>query len=174
MHLIILLSLVGCVTKAQVINADSDMVSRAKLFKTSSGNARIYFVGGKLIGNMFGMRHSSSSDIYVNSQLIGSMNKDDVMVFELKPGVYSFSWNVRSTDPIEKKTEPQVFEYRLGDGDVIVLRGDFDLGGAAAFGLIGSLFSPPKTEIKKASRDDIENRNVVVPQQCPENICLKW
>jgi hypothetical protein len=77
------------------------------------------------------------------------MNKEDVMVFELKPGVYNFSWNVRSTDPIDKKSEPQIFEYRLGEGDIVVLRGDYDLGGAGSFGLIGSMFSPPKTEIKK-------------------------
>ncbi len=173
-HLMCLLLLAGCVTKAQVINADNDTIFRAKTFKTSPGSARVYFVGGKLIGNLFGMRHSYSSDIYINSVLIGSMNKDDVMVFELKPGVYNFSWNVRSTDPIDKKSEPQIFEYRLGEGDIVVLRGDYDLGGAGSFGLIGSMFSPPKTEIKKINQDEIQNRNVVLPQNCPEKVCLKW
>jgi hypothetical protein len=47
------------------------------------GTARIYFVGGKPVGNLFGVRHSYSSDIYINSVLIDSMNKDDVMVLNL-------------------------------------------------------------------------------------------
>lgn len=164
--------LVGCTTPAKVINTSAEVTEKAKTFQVSSDRAKIYFVNGKLIGNIFGMNHKYPSDLYINSQLIGSMNPTDSLVFELGPGVYTFSWNVRSTDPIDKKTEPQPYEMRVAGGDLVVLRGDYDPSGGSSFGLIGALISPPKSEIKRDGKKSIEGKNFVEPEFC-SNFCQK-
>ncbi len=158
--------LLGCTTPAKVVTASNTVAENAKNFRVKNEKAKIYFVNGKLVGNIFGVNHKYPSDFYINSQLIGSMNHTDAMVFEIDPGNYTFSWNVRSTDPIDKKCEPQPFEMRVAAGDVLVLRGDYDLAGASSFGLIGSLISPPKSELKRDSRKAVEGKQFVEPQQC--------
>jgi len=51
------------------------------------------------------------------------------------------------------------------------MRGDYSLGGAAYFGLIGSMVSPPTTSIVIGTKDDIKNKIVVSPQNCNPSIC---
>lgn len=88
---------------------------------------------------MFNMKHQYPSDFIVDGKTIGSKNKEDALVFEVKPGKYDFYWNVRSTDPIDKKANPQVMPIILQGGDIVVLQGDYSLGGATMFGLIGAM-----------------------------------
>lgn len=171
--LVVAILLTGCTTPAVVLKSDPETARKASAFEVKPDRAKVYFVSGKIVGNIFGMSHGYPSDLYVNSQLVGSKNKEDAMVFELNPGVYNFSWNVRSTDLIDKKTEPRQFETRLGAGDVVVLRGDWDPGAAHAFGLLGAMVSPPKTEIRRAERTEIANKSFVLPQSCDVKLCLK-
>jgi hypothetical protein len=171
--LVVAILMTGCTTPAVVLKSDPETARKASAFEVKPDRAKVYFVSGKIVGNIFGMSHGYPSDLYVNSQLVGSKNKEDAMVFELNPGVYNFSWNVRSTDLIDKKTEPRQFETRLGAGDVVVLRGDWDPGAAHAFGLLGAMVSPPKTEIRRAERTEIANKSFVLPQSCDVKLCLK-
>jgi hypothetical protein len=166
------LSMVACATPAVVLKSDPETARQASAFEVKADRAKVYFVSGKIVGNIFGMSHSYPSDLYVNSQLVGSKNKEDVMVFELAPGIYNFSWNVRSTDPIDKKTEPRQFEKSLKAGEVVVLRGDWDPSGTA-LGLLGAMIAPPKTEIRQAERSEISNKSFVLPQSCNVKLCLK-
>jgi hypothetical protein len=165
--------LCACTTPAVAIRADSDTTKRAAQFLTSGDRAKVYFVNGKMIGNVFGLNHKYPSDLYVNSQLIGSMNKDDALVFELWPGTYQFHWSVRSTDPIEQKATAQSQLIQLKGGDVVVLLGEYDLGGSAMFGLVGALVAPPKTSILPGERLAVNGKSFVIPQSCPTSVCAR-
>jgi hypothetical protein len=167
------LSLQACTTPAITAKADDATTQSASNFSVQKDRAKVYFVNGKIAGNMFDMKHQYPSDFMIDGKVIASKNKEDVLVFELRPGKYDFSWNVRSTDPIDKNTAPQSLQTILTAGDILILRGDYNMGGAAGFGLIGAMISTPKTYLFKAERSDVQGKNVVVPQSCVETICLK-
>lgn len=162
----------GCMTPAVVMQADSQVVGRAMSFDVSPDRARVYFISGIISENMFNMSHKYPSDFMLNGKLIGSKNKDDVMVFELRPGSYDFAWSVRSTDLIDKNSVPQTMSLILSPGEIVVLQGDYSMGGGAMFGLLGSMISPPKTWLVRADRSKALSKNVVVPQNCEVNVCL--
>jgi len=165
--------LTACTTPAVVKQADPNVAMAAKSFRGHPDRAKIYFVNGKIVGNIFGMSHRYPKDIFVNGRLIGSMNPENVMVADLNPGEYRFSWNVRSTDIIDKKTESQDALVRVAGGDVVVMVSEYDMGGAAMFGLLGSLVSPPKAQLRRGSPSDVaSDKTVVAPQTCPQEICL--
>lgn len=165
--------LAGCTTPATVTRTDTVSERRAANFEVAPDRAKVYFVNGKIVGNLFGLNHRYPSDLFVDSQPVGSMNKENVMVFDLPPGKYKFSWNVRSTDMIDKKTVPRETEFRVAGGDVLVLRGDWDPGASGSFGLIGAMISPPKTEIRRGDRADVGGKEFVLPQTCDVSLCLK-
>lgn len=163
----------ACTTPAIVTKADAETAQKAMAFEVPNDRAKVYFVNGIIMGNMFKMKHQYPSDFIVDGKTIGSKNKEDVLVFELKPGKYDFSWNVRSTDPIDKNANPQVMSTILKGGEVVILQGDYSLGGAAMFGLIGGMVSPPKTWLSKADRSEVLGKSIVMPQTCEAQLCLK-
>jgi hypothetical protein len=170
--LVSVLGLAGCMTPAIVQTADDNMRTKALSFEVPSDRGRVYFVSGTIKENIFGMKHKYPSNFYVHSQIIGSKNPDDVMVFDLKPGQYEFQWGVRSTDPIDKNSTPETYRAVIAGGQSIILRGDYSMGGAM-FGLVGSMVSPPKSFLVEARRDDVMGKTIVVPQSCNPTICLK-
>lgn len=163
----------ACTTPAVVKQADPGVASAAKSFRGDPDRAKIYFVNGKIVGNIFGMTHRYPKDIFVNGRLIGSMNPANVMVTDFNPGEYRFAWNVRSTDIIDQKTESQDTLVRVGAGDVVVMVSEYDMGGAAMFGLLGALVSPPKAQFRRGTPADVAaDKTFVAPQSCPQDICL--
>ncbi len=170
---LVILELCACATPASVLQADAETTRKASQFSTTDDRGKIYFVNGKMIGNIFGLGHKYPADLYVNAQLIGSMNKDDALVFEVRPGEYQFHWNARTTDPIDQKALQQQRLVRVNGGDVVILQGDFDPGGAAMFGLVGALVAPPKTSILPSSRSEVNGKSFVLPQSCPSSICVR-
>ena len=167
------LSLQACTTPAIVSKADDATTLKAMSFEVSNDRAKIYFVNGRIVENMFNMKHQYPSDFIVDGKVIGSKNKEDALVFEVKPGNFNFSWNVRSTDPIDKNAAPQVMSINLVAGEILILRGDYSLGGAAMFGLIGGMVSPPKTWLIKTDKSEIQGKTIVLAQNCDVNVCLK-
>jgi hypothetical protein len=165
------LSLIACTTPAVVQKADSDVENKAKSFQVDSNKSKIYFINGKMTSGLFNPTHSYPSDLAINDIVIGSMNKENVLVVDLLPGTYEFYWLPRSTDMIDKKSVPQKTKLKVDAGQVLVLQGDYSMGGAAYFGLLGSMVSPPTTSIVVASREDIKNKVVVSPQNCKPSIC---
>lgn len=166
-------NLQACTTPAITLKADEDTIQKANNFSVQKDRAKVYFVNGKIISPIFDTSNQYPSDFIIDGKTVGSKNSKDVLVFEVKPGAYDFSWNVRSEDPIDKKTVPQVTKINLTEGEILILRGDFSLGGAAAFGLIGAMISAPKTYLVKSERSEVQGKNFVMPQSCAETICLK-
>jgi hypothetical protein len=62
--------------------------------------------------------------------------------------------------------------FIFNGGEILILQGDYSMGGAA-FGLIGSMFSPPKTWLTKADKSEVQGKTIVLPQNCDVNVCLK-
>jgi hypothetical protein len=171
--ILLCLGLQACTTPAVVSKADASESQKAMAFEVSNDSAKVYFVNGKVVENLFNMKHQYPSDFIVDGKIVGSKNKEDVLVFQVKPGKYDFSWNVRSTDPIDKNATPQVMSIILKRGEIVVLQGDYSLGGAAMFGLIGGMVSPPKTWLLRAERNEVQGKTVVLPQTCEPNVCIK-
>ena len=179
--LIILLPFIlnGCTTAAIVKKASNATIEKATSFKGVKDRVKVYFIQGIDRDNLlWTMKHSLPSDIYINGMKIGSKYEDDVMVIDLKPGQYDFSWTARSTDIIDKKAIPQILKKNLIGGDIMILQSDYDRGAAARLGLIGNLLgSPPKfwfVEVNiDSAKSEITGNNIVVPQDCNPELCLK-
>ena len=167
-----LLNLSGCNTPALVNKVDEDTQKNALNFQPNPQFARVYFVTGKIMGTMFNNNHSYPADIFVNTTQIGSINKDNVLYFQLKPGNYDFSWAVRNTNLIVKQTVPQKTNFDIFAGQVLVLRGDYNQGGSV-FGLLGAMIAPPTSVITVADRDEASKKQVVTPQTCDPSLCPK-
>ncbi len=162
----------GCAIKADVVKHDDKVSSKAKNFETDDKLAKIYFLTTSK-DNLFKMKAGHSADLKVNGSVIGSINDDNVMYFKLMPGTYKFEWVMRSSDIFETRATSVEFPYRVAAGDVVILRGKYNAGGAAAFGLLGALMSPPKYEMEISNdREMIKELNVAAPQNCPSNLCI--
>ena len=162
----------ACSTPAKVNEVDAQTQRDVLGFQSNPGSARVYIFTGKLIGGLFNSNHTFPADIYVNTTQIGSINNENVMYFELKPGHYDFSWVARNNDLIVKQTVPLKSNFDLLAGQILVLRGDYDLGGTH-FGLIGAMINHPSTVIVKAQQDDVLQKKVVTPQTCDPGLCVR-
>jgi hypothetical protein len=170
--LLVLLVTSGCAIKANVVKHDEQSSSKAKNFTPDEMLAKVYFLTTTK-DNIFKFKQGYSADLKINDTVIGSINDDNVMYFKLRPGSYKFQWLIRSSDIIESRGASVDFPYRVAAGDVVILRGKYNPGGAAGFGLIGALVSPPKYEMEiSTDRDLIRELEVAAPQSCPSNICV--
>jgi hypothetical protein len=164
--------LVGCAIKADVVKHDEKITTKAKNFEADDKLAKVYFLTTSK-DNFFKFKSGFSADLKVNGSLIGSINDDNVMYFKLNPGTYKFEWVMRSSDLLETRATSVEFPYRVASGDVVILRGKHNVGGAAFGGLIGALLVPPKYEIEISNdRELIKELNIAAPQSCPSNICV--
>jgi hypothetical protein len=172
LSLLLLLAISGCAIKANVVKHDEQSSSNAKNFTVHEKLAQVYFLTTSK-DNFFKMKQGYSADLKVNGTVIGSINDDNVMYFKLEPGSYKFEWVMRSSDLIESRATSVELPYRVAGGDVLILRGKYNSGGAGGFGLIGALLSPPKYEIEISNdRDLIKELEVAAPQSCPPIICV--
>lgn len=166
-----LISLSACAIKANVIKHDEQSTVTAKNFTVDEKLAQVYFLTTSK-DNFFKIKQGYSADLKINGTVIGSINDDNVMYFKLQPGTYKFEWVMRSSDLMETRATSVELPYRVAGGDVVILRGKYNPGGAGGFGLIGALIAPPKYEIEISSeRDLIRELDIVAPQSCPPALC---
>jgi len=162
-------------TPAVVKNADPAFAEKALSLQPVRDRSRVYFLAGHYlpVSTVWGpVDGQYPMDVYVNSTQVGSLNADNVLVFDLPSGTYEVSWMIRSEDIIDKKAQRVSKSLRMSNGDVFVLQADYDHGPSATFGLIGAAISPPKTYVSE-SRKSLKGKTVVLPQSCPETLCLK-
>ncbi|MBU3565063.1 hypothetical protein [Polynucleobacter sp. MWH-HuK1] len=162
----------GCTIKANVTKHDEQSSIAAKNFTPHEKLAKVYFLTTSK-DNWLSIKGGYSADLKINGALIGSINDDNVMYFNLAPGTYTFEWFMRSSDFIESRATSVELPYRVAAGDVVILRGKYNAGGSAGFGLIGALISPPKYEMEiSKDRDLIKELVIAAPQSCPPTICI--
>ena len=167
------IQLLGCATPAVVQRVDAEVEKKAKLFQVEQNKSKIYFLNGKMTSGFINPIHSYPSDILVNDVFIGSMNKENVMVIDVAPGSYDISWMPRSTDPIDKKAIQNKLKINAQAGQAVILQGDYSMGGAAGFGYLGAMVSPPATSVTLSNKDEVASKVVVHPQNCAPTICIK-
>jgi hypothetical protein len=164
------LMLAGCATTIPT-NKYSD-VEREKLLQFS-GNpnvARVFFLNGITSNQMVNLRHGFPSSLILNDVVIGSVNKGDVLVADLKPGNYVARWR----PPFEKDgaSRFKAQNLNLQAGEVVIIRSIFNPGGTG-FGLIGAALSPPSLELDIGDdKSDISSLTVVKPTDCPQTLCV--
>ena len=180
----LILFLSGCTTPAMVKKADNVTADKAVSFEVTKKRSKVYIIAGVLRDALWKIKHEAPSDIYVNGKKIGSKNGRDVMVFELEPGKYDFSWQSRGED-IGKKAISHILKKTLLGGEITVLQQDYSQGGAghgAAGGILGVLVgayvgAPPGLWFVEgdtdAAKSAINGGNIVVPQFCKPTLCLK-
>jgi hypothetical protein len=160
-----LLSLTGCAANVSVMQADQSNQQQALSFSTKANSAKVYFVGGKT-GNMIKTSMAGGAILFIDGIRIGQIDRNDVMVFDLKPKQYSFAWQYPSGD-----SQMQFLQRDVKAGDVIILEATWNTGGAG-LGLLGLMASPAKYEINETyDRSLVMGKRVVVPQSCPQTLC---
>jgi|FreactcultureFD7_1027221.scaffolds.fasta_scaffold02126_5 hypothetical protein len=158
------LGLMACAGIAPVVKYDPIIEAKARSFEVKPGLAKVYFTGGDKKGSLFGDRpHGLRSNLFVNGLQIASVNSPDTVVFDLRPGTYSFSWGA---------TNAQTITIPIAAGEIVAIRGDYNMGGGAYFGAIGALAGGPFTSIVRIDKSQLNMTQIVAPQTCPPNICI--
>jgi len=116
--------LVGCAGLDQIPTskypADSD--SNARNFSVASDVGRVYYSVGKVTGGMYEVELTKISNLYVNSVAVGRVSANETLVFDLKPGSYTFGYSMNAELPAK------VLDVKILGGDVVALRGDLKMG----------------------------------------------
>jgi hypothetical protein len=174
LFLVFIAILSGCSTAPVVSTRYSpEQESIATSFAVSKDVARIYFSAGRVVGGMYEVDlKNHPSGLYVNSILIGQINFGETLVFDLKPGSYSFTNSHGANQGVNQTN------ITISGGELVFLRGDTRLGSGTGFGLIGAAVSKATgertgLEVNRIDRTAIpQPLNVVSPQNCPPTICI--
>ncbi len=160
-------ALLGCATQVAVNPADTTSTQEANSFATKPGMAKIYFVGGKTgSGISIKVDMAGGAQFIVDGNQVGQIDKNDVLVMDVLPKTYSFSWQYPSGD-----SKMQFLSRRVNAGDVVILQANWNTGGAG-FGLIGAAVAPAGYQITEISdRSVVMSKRVVKPTSCPSAIC---
>jgi hypothetical protein len=157
----------GCASKPINVNLADPMTQQsASSFSVKPGSAKVYFVGG-IQGSSISMKVAINpgAELIIDGNKMGPIDKGDVMVVDVVPSTYNFSW----TDPLDAKMVP--ITKQLNAGDVVILQANFNTGGMG-FGLIGMAVAPPEYQIKEVfDRGLVVGKRFVKPTTCPQKIC---
>lgn len=158
----------GCanLTPLPAAKYPSSSESSINAFSVPNSVGRVYYSIGKVTGGMYEVDLKYPHNVYVGSTIVGRVNVQETLVFDLKPGDYVLGFSTKEEGP-EKTLNVKV----LG-GDVIALRGDLRLG-TTGFGLIGAAVNPGGPELLRIDKSALRQPlNPVVPQSCPSSMCV--
>ena len=163
-------SLLGCaVAPTPVLRLDAEKENQARNFQAPPDVAKVYFFGGDRLGGIYSPSpHGYKLAVYLNSILIARINPTDTLVYDLKPGTYTFGWNTINSNDIP----PNQLTLTVSGGQTVFLRGDFNAGGGSSFGLIGAAIAGPHSSVASVDKSALRNNNYVATQSCPESICI--
>jgi hypothetical protein len=142
------------------VNRERPPPDRARVF-IATGRQPMFFDGS---GPM--TRHFDPADIYVNNTRIGSVNRGEVMVFDVVPGSYTFAWFIANVKPGPGKATMRPGVFELSGGKITSLSADHVYTTYyLAEGLVPAL-------IDKDGRRLAPDVKVVRPALCPPTLCL--
>lgn len=153
------LLLTGCATPVNVLIADFGTQQSAANFQSTPGKARVYFIGGRM-GNAISLPVNmvGGAELAINGFPIGQIDKNDVLVADITPGDYTFSWKYSSGD-----STTEFVQKRVSASDIVLLQARWFTGG---------IVIPGKYEISEVfDRALFTNKRVVLPTRCPNSIC---
>jgi len=150
----------GCASvPVNVLIADFETQQSAANFQSTPGKARVYFVGGRM-GNAISLPVNmvGGAELAINGFPIGQIDKNDVLVADITPGDYTFSWKYSSGD-----STTEFVQKRVSGSDIVLLQATWFTGGIA---------TPAKYEISEVfDRALFANKRIVLPTRCPNSIC---
>ena len=163
-------ALTGCAAPLVTEKYADDQIDQFQKFQAPKNAARVYFLNGVSTGaTLVTLRHGFPSVLIGNDVEIGAVNKSDVLVADIRPGNYQFLWKPPA-EPDATKSKP--LDVNLSAGDILILQGNFFLGGLG-FGLLGALAVPPRFElVATTDRNVIKELVFVKPTACPETVCV--
>ena len=167
---IFVVSLFGCaIPPAPIVKHDAEKESQVRNFQVGPDVAKVYFFGGDRIGGITSDRpHGFRQAFYLNSNVIAKINPTDTLVFDLKPGTYTFGWGLFNSTEIP----PNQLTLTVSGGQIVILRGEYNAGAGSSFGLIGALVAGPYTTVVSVDKSAIRNSNYVAVQSCPDSVCV--
>jgi hypothetical protein len=160
--------LTGCATAPVSVNtADSITQQSAANFAVKPGSAKVYFVGGQTGSGMsLKVAMAGGAQLIIDGNKVGQIDRGDVMVLDVVPNTYNFSWQYPSGD-----SKMNFLKRQVKAGDVVIIQANWNTGGAG-FGLIGAALSPPEYQINEVGdRGIVSGKRFVKPTTCPSTIC---
>jgi hypothetical protein len=129
--------------------------------------SKVYFVGGKTgSGISLKVAMAGGATFIVDGNPVGQIDKNDVMVLDVVPKQYSFSWQYPSGD-----SKINFVSRALKAGDVVILQANWNTGGAG-FGILGMAAAPAQYELTEVfDRSLVMGKRFVKPTNCPSSIC---
>ena len=161
--ILLFLFVVGCATNFKTINANSQLATDAINFNIPKNTSRIYFLTGSCDAPLKKWDCAGAGGIFINSQYIGSLNKKDVMVVDIKPGKYEILWNYNKDYKLKSFGSKNIpMNINLKNGKFLILR--LSIVGGSTRGLLGAAMHPDKYVVDFTDNKSlITNKNVVVP-----------
>ena len=163
-----LLVISGCASTPIAVNPTNQVQQQAAYsFSAKPGMAKVYFVGGKT-GSGISLKVAMAGGAFfiIDGSRVGQIDKNDVMVMDVVPKQYNFSWQYPSAD-----SKMNVLSKSLKAGDVVILQANWNTGGAG-FGILGMAAAPAQYEISEVfDRSLVSGKRVVSPTTCSSSIC---
>ena len=158
------LMLSGCATNFATINADSQLSNDSINFNIPKNTSRIYFLTGSCDAPLKKWDCEGAGGIFINSQYIGSLNKKDVMVVDIKPGKHEILWNYNKDYKLKSfGTKNIPANIKLDPGEFLIVRLSINVGTRRG-GLLGAALKPDRYEVEYTDNKYLViNKNVVVP-----------
>jgi hypothetical protein len=142
------------------VNRERPPPDRARVF-IATGRQPLFVDGS---GPM--ARHFDPADIYVNDAKIGSVNRGEVMAFDVRPGTHTFAWFIANVKPGPGKATMRPGLFELSGGKITSLSADHVYTiYYLTEGLVPAL-------IDKDGRRLAPDVKVVRPALCPSTLCL--
>lgn len=130
----------------------------------SDGKARIGFLLGTVSSPLVEMDLHAPADFFVNGMVAGGINEGEVLIVELAPGTYDFTWDMRAGG--SSRIVP--FRKEVKAGEILYLKGDINMGSGGIFGLAGDAIDPSGNHLSICEGNckmKIQNLKVVVAQK---------
>ncbi|MDO8840585.1 MAG: hypothetical protein Q7V31_16865 [Parvibaculum sp.] len=140
---------------AKNVGAPPELERAVKAQTAPEEMARIHFFHGVYDSPamIFGpMSNKQPADLIANGTVQGGINKGQVLVIDLDPQEYDFSWGERVGDGHGLVSNK--LTIRLMPGDLIYLRADIRPSMGAAFGIVGALADPPRAILVRCAPEE--------------------
>lgn len=160
----------GCQTRGASVLADAAYSESATtLQRPPNDRARVYIFTGLIQAGYpirYTTRHSASADIFVDGVKIGTVNPNEVMVFDVKPGKFTMWWQYHNREKL------LIGDWRrqdrmLNGGQVLFLTADMEDDGTGLNTLPGTQY------VEQGRLNPKLNFKVTTPTNCPLTLCVQ-
>ncbi|MBA4211055.1 MAG: hypothetical protein C0454_16140 [Parvibaculum sp.] len=162
--LVLALLLVGCATPVANREAASELTDAVRASTPpDASKARILFFHGDASSVLSSARLSVPAEFFIDGVKRGGINKAEVLVVELEPGVYTFTWDESGGGSALKRNSLQ---REVRGGEIVYMAAEMDMRYGGAFGIVGLMVDPPQSNLtvcEAACAQKINGLKIVTP-----------